>query len=173
MLLRWKDAPLAEEEKKRKMAEESTFAVSAFGVRRRANNEQARPKQKARKLILPPDSRPDIGRAAVARDSPSFEEDMSAEILERLRKKRCLPSEQVPFDDSPSEQGPSALEQFRVVPSAETPSAPKPLEHIPTGEGRNAETRVPSTEAPLAVTYRDDVVGPSGAGSPTPLEVLA
>ncbi|OAE35342.1 hypothetical protein AXG93_3546s1000 [Marchantia polymorpha subsp. ruderalis] len=89
-----------------------------------------------------------------------------------LAQEICLPSKQVPFDDSPSEQGlsgqaPSVQEQFRVV-----PSALKPLEHIPTGEGRNAEPRVPSVEAPSAVPDWEDVVDPPGAGSPTPLEVL-
>ncbi|OAE28903.1 hypothetical protein AXG93_510s1000 [Marchantia polymorpha subsp. ruderalis] len=53
------------------------------------------------------------------------------------------------------------------------PLALKPLEHLPTGEGRNAETCVPLAKAPLAVQDREDVVGPPGAGSPTPLEVLA
>ncbi|OAE21412.1 hypothetical protein AXG93_3954s1020 [Marchantia polymorpha subsp. ruderalis] len=167
MRLRRKNSPSAEEEKKSKTAEASIFDGNAFG---------------------------DTGRAAVARDSPSSREDGSAEILgrtdlpspkarvplgEALRpsvhrgrraatartptQERCLPSQQVPFDDSPSGQGPSAQERFRVV-----PSALKTLEHIPTSKGRNAETRVT-----LAVPRRDDVVGPPGAGSPTPLEVLA
>ncbi|OAE34220.1 hypothetical protein AXG93_3131s1000 [Marchantia polymorpha subsp. ruderalis] len=174
-----------------------------------SNNEQARPKQKARKLILPADSSADTRRAAVVRDSPSSGEDVSAEILGRTglpapkarvpsaeahrpfshRRRRaatartptqeiCLPLEQVPFDDSPSEQGlsaqaPSAQEQFRMVPLAETTSALKSLEHIPMGEGRNADTRVPSAEAPSAVLDRDDIVGPPWAGSPTMLKVLA
>lgn len=60
-----------------------------------------------------------------------------------------------------------------MVPSVEVLLALKPLEHISTGEGRNAETRVPSAEAPSALPDQDDVVGPPGAGSPIPLEVLA
>ncbi|OAE29844.1 hypothetical protein AXG93_339s1020 [Marchantia polymorpha subsp. ruderalis] len=47
------------------------------------------------------------------------------------------------------------------------------MEHITAGEGRDAETRVPSAEAPSAVPVREGVAGPHGAGSPTPLEVLA
>ncbi|OAE25643.1 hypothetical protein AXG93_4368s1020 [Marchantia polymorpha subsp. ruderalis] len=50
-------------------------------------------------------------------------------------QERCLSLEQVPFDDTPSAQ-----EQFKVVPLAEVTSALKPLEHIPTGEGKDAET---------------------------------
>ncbi|OAE32327.1 hypothetical protein AXG93_2801s1000 [Marchantia polymorpha subsp. ruderalis] len=69
---------------------------------------------------------------------------------------RCLPSEQVPLD----------------TPLAQAPLALEPLEHIPTGEGRDAETLVPSAEAPSAGPDWEDVVGPPGAGSPTPLEVL-
>ncbi|OAE20368.1 hypothetical protein AXG93_209s1390 [Marchantia polymorpha subsp. ruderalis] len=150
-------------------------------LRRRANNKQARPKQKARKLILLADSSADTGRAAIARDSSSSGEDVSAEILGRTdllaskaqvpsgeahrplghrerraatartpTQERCLPSEQVLLDDSPSEQGtskqgPSAQEQFRMVPLAEMPSTLKPLgaSSRSTGEGKNAETRVP------------------------------
>ncbi|OAE29845.1 hypothetical protein AXG93_339s1030 [Marchantia polymorpha subsp. ruderalis] len=121
-------------------AELSQRELLAVPVRRRANNEPARPKQKARKLILPTDNSADTGRAAVARNSPSLEEDVSAEVLgrstnlpapkarvpsEEARRpsghkgrhaatagmpamERCLPSEQVPFDDLPSGQGPSA-----------------------------------------------------------------
>ncbi|OAE26554.1 hypothetical protein AXG93_3817s1170 [Marchantia polymorpha subsp. ruderalis] len=89
-----------------------------------------------RKLVLPADSSADTGRAVVTRDSPSSEEDVSAEVLgrpsdlpapkaqvpsEEARRplghrgrhaatakvptmERCLPTEQVPFDDSPSGQ---------------------------------------------------------------------
>ncbi|OAE29762.1 hypothetical protein AXG93_810s1030 [Marchantia polymorpha subsp. ruderalis] len=169
--------------------EPSRHKLLVVPVRRRANNKQGRSKQKARKLILLANSSVDTERAAVARDSPSFGDDVSAEILgrtdlpalkarvaseEALRpsghkgrraatartptQERCLPSEQVPFDDSPSAQAPLAL---------------KPLEHISTGEGRNAETRVTLAEAPSAVPGRDDVVGPPGAGFPTLLKVLA
>ncbi|OAE23644.1 hypothetical protein AXG93_4720s1090 [Marchantia polymorpha subsp. ruderalis] len=109
--------------------EPSRRELLAVPVKHRANNEQIRPKQKARKLILPADSSADTGRVAVARDSPFFGED------------------------------------FRVV-----PLALKPLEHIPTGKGRNAETRLPSTEAPLVIPDRDDVVGPPGAEDDTPSE---
>ncbi|OAE22088.1 hypothetical protein AXG93_3084s1040 [Marchantia polymorpha subsp. ruderalis] len=56
---------------------------------------------------------------------------------------------------------------------AEAPSALKPLEHIHTGEGRNAETHVPLAEASSAKPEWEDVADPPGAGSPTPLEVLA
>ncbi|OAE23342.1 hypothetical protein AXG93_1660s1000 [Marchantia polymorpha subsp. ruderalis] len=168
------------------------------------------PDKKARKLILPADSSTDTGRATVARDSPSSEEDVSAEVLERLtdlpapksrvpseemRKpsghrgrhaatarmpamERCLPFEQVPFNDSPSSQGSTAQassvqEQFREEPSGQTPSVQKPLEQVAAGEGRDGETRVPLAQAPLAVAVRAGVAGPSGADSPTPLEVLA
>ncbi|OAE19091.1 hypothetical protein AXG93_2062s1020 [Marchantia polymorpha subsp. ruderalis] len=97
--------------RKRKLdgeAELSRRELLAVPVRRRAINEQARLKQKARKLILPTDSSADTRRAAIARDSSSSEED----------------------------------------------------------------TRVPSAEPPSAGLDWEDVVGPSGAGSPTPLEVL-
>ncbi|OAE23072.1 hypothetical protein AXG93_1544s1060 [Marchantia polymorpha subsp. ruderalis] len=167
------------------------FVELALAVRHRAINEQARPKQKARKLILTAGNSADTWRAAIARDSPSSEEeDVSTEVLgrstelfapkaqmpleEALRPsghrgrraatvrmpahESCLPSEQVPFDDMPSEQGPSAQEQFRVV-----PSALRPLESIPTGEGRDAKTRVPSAEAPSAEPDWEDVVGLPGA----------
>lgn len=114
--------------------EPSRRELLAVPVKHRANNEQIRPKQKARKLILPADSSADTGRVAVARDSPFFGEDVSAEILRRTNlpapkarvpsgeahrpsshrgrraatartptQERCLPSEQVPFDDSHSE----------------------------------------------------------------------
>ncbi|OAE19530.1 hypothetical protein AXG93_2571s1020 [Marchantia polymorpha subsp. ruderalis] len=59
-------------------AELSRRELLAVPVRRRANNEQARPEQKACKLILPADSSADTKRAAVARDSPSSEEDRKA-----------------------------------------------------------------------------------------------
>ncbi|OAE32328.1 hypothetical protein AXG93_2801s1010 [Marchantia polymorpha subsp. ruderalis] len=50
---------------------------------RRANNEQARTKQKSRKLILSAGSSADTGRAAITRNSPSYEEDVSIEVLGR------------------------------------------------------------------------------------------
>ncbi|OAE28911.1 hypothetical protein AXG93_2369s1050 [Marchantia polymorpha subsp. ruderalis] len=181
-------------------AELSRRELLAVPVRSRAINEQARPKQKARKLILPVGSSADTVRAAIARDSPSSDEDVSTEVLgrssdlpapkapvpseEALRlsghrgrraatarmpaQERCLPLEQVPFDDTPSEQ-----EQFRVVPSAEVASALKPPESIPTGEGSDAKTRMPLAATALAVPDWEDVVGPPRAGSPTPLGVLA
>ncbi|OAE24932.1 hypothetical protein AXG93_2931s1780 [Marchantia polymorpha subsp. ruderalis] len=141
----------------------------AVPVRRQAINEQARPKQKARKLILTAGNSAETRRAAIARDSPSSEEeDVSTQILGRstdlpvpkaqvpseealmplghkgrraatarmLAQERCLPSEQLPFDDTPSEQ-----EQFKVM-----PSALRPPKSIPTSEGRDAKTRVPSAE---------------------------
>ncbi|OAE21012.1 hypothetical protein AXG93_2024s1250 [Marchantia polymorpha subsp. ruderalis] len=96
---------------------------------------------------------------------------------------RCLPSEQVPFDDSPlgqgtsaqapSAQAPSAEERFREEPSAQGPSAQKSLEQVAAGKDADGETRVPSAQAPSAIAVRAGVAGPSGAGSPTPLEVLA
>ncbi|OAE19065.1 hypothetical protein AXG93_2119s1000 [Marchantia polymorpha subsp. ruderalis] len=64
-------------------ADLSQREVPTAPVRRRANNEPARPKQKARKLILSADSSADTGRAAVTRDSPSSEDDVSAEVLGR------------------------------------------------------------------------------------------
>ncbi|OAE19801.1 hypothetical protein AXG93_4515s1010 [Marchantia polymorpha subsp. ruderalis] len=179
-------------------ADLSQREVPTAPIRRRANNEPARAKQKARKLVLPADNNADIGRAAITRNSPSSEEDMSAEVLERSTDlpapkarrplghrgrhaatatmsamKRCLPSEQVPFDDSPSGQGPStqvplAQERFR-----EEPSAQKPLDQVAAGEGRDGKTRVPSAQAPSAVAVRAGVAGLLGADSPTPLEVLA
>ncbi|OAE27306.1 hypothetical protein AXG93_2817s1110 [Marchantia polymorpha subsp. ruderalis] len=163
-----------------------------------------------------------IGRAAVTRNSPSSEEDVSAEVLgrstdlpaqvlsEETRRpsghrgrhaatarmpamKRCLPSEQVPFDDSPLGQGPSAQapstqQRFREepsaqghsaqgtsgqTPSAQTASAQKPLVQVAAGEGRDGETRVPSAQAPSAIAVRAGVAGLLGADSPTLLEVLA
>ncbi|OAE35317.1 hypothetical protein AXG93_392s1660 [Marchantia polymorpha subsp. ruderalis] len=125
-----------------------------------------------------------MGRAKVARNSPSSEEDVSAKILGRstelpapkarvpskearrpsghrgrhaatagmLAMERCLPSEQVPFDDSPSGQGPSA----------KTPSAQKPMEQIVAGKYRNVETRVPLAQAPSTVAVRAGVAGPHG-----------
>ncbi|OAE33238.1 hypothetical protein AXG93_4802s1000 [Marchantia polymorpha subsp. ruderalis] len=191
-------------------ADQSQREVPTAPVRRRANHEPAsRPKQKARKLVLPA-SNADTGRAADTRNSPSSEEDVSAKVLgrsadlpapkartpsEEARRplgqgrrhaatanmpvmEKCLPSEQVPFDDSPSGQEPSAHEQCREepsaqrtlgqAPSAETPSAQKHQEQVAADEGREKESRVPS-----AVAVRAGEAGPPGASSSTPLEVLA
>ncbi|OAE36018.1 hypothetical protein AXG93_838s1040 [Marchantia polymorpha subsp. ruderalis] len=134
--------------------DQSQREVPTAPVRRRPNHEPAsRSKQKARKLVLPTSSA-DTGRAAVTRDSPSSEEDVSAEVLGRSADlpapksrvpsederrtsgyrgrhaatadmpamEKCLPSEQVPFDDLPSGQEPSAQEQCREEPSAQRTS---------------------------------------------------
>ncbi|OAE20376.1 hypothetical protein AXG93_3932s1000 [Marchantia polymorpha subsp. ruderalis] len=95
---------------------------------------------------------------------------------------RCLPSEQVPFDGSPSGQGPLAQERFTEepsaqrtsgqTPSAQTLSALKPLKQVAAGKGRDEETRVPSAQVPSVVAVRAGVAGPPGASSPTHLEVL-
>ncbi|OAE35594.1 hypothetical protein AXG93_2841s1290 [Marchantia polymorpha subsp. ruderalis] len=120
----------------------------------------------------------DTGRAAITGDSPSSEEDVSAEVLgrstdlpapkarvslEEVRRllghrgrhaatakmpamERCLPSEQVPFDDSPSGQGLSAQERCKEEPSAQRTSGQahlvhKPLEQVGTDKGTDGETR--------------------------------
>ncbi|OAE32104.1 hypothetical protein AXG93_4202s1060 [Marchantia polymorpha subsp. ruderalis] len=57
------------------VADESGKACDGCRVRRQANNEQARPKQKACKLILTMGSSADTGQAAITRNSPSSEED--------------------------------------------------------------------------------------------------
>ncbi|OAE31501.1 hypothetical protein AXG93_2109s1000 [Marchantia polymorpha subsp. ruderalis] len=131
--------------------DQSQWAVPTAPVRRRANNEPAsQPKQKAHKLFLPASSA-DTWQAAVTRDSPSSEEDVSAKVLERSADlptpkarvpseearrpsghrrrhaattnmpamEKCLPSKQVPFDDSPSGQEPSAQEPSVQAPSAQ------------------------------------------------------
>lgn len=143
---------------------------------RRANNEPARPKLKARKLILPVDSWADTRRAAVARNFLASEEDVSAEILGRSinlpapkarvpseearrpsghkgrhaatagmpARKRWLPSEQVPFDDSPSGlrlKRTKRKKRSKEEPSAKTSLAQKPLEQIVVGKSRDGETR--------------------------------
>ncbi|OAE31264.1 hypothetical protein AXG93_1962s1210 [Marchantia polymorpha subsp. ruderalis] len=91
---------------------------------------------------------------------------------------RCLPSEQVPFDDSHSAQAPAAQERSREETlaqqtSGQAPSAQKPQEQVAAGEGTDEETRVPSAQAPSAVAVRAGAAGPPGASFPTPLEVLA
>ncbi|OAE28289.1 hypothetical protein AXG93_2507s1000 [Marchantia polymorpha subsp. ruderalis] len=131
--------------------------VPTVPVRRRANNESARPQQKACKLILPADSNMDTRQAAVARNSPSSEEDVSAGVLGRSAELPALKSR------VSSEQ----------EPSGQTPSAQKLLEQVAAGEGRNGETRVPSAQAPSAVAVRAGVADPPGASSPTLLELLA
>ncbi|OAE35455.1 hypothetical protein AXG93_2587s1710 [Marchantia polymorpha subsp. ruderalis] len=190
--------------RKRKWDEEadrSQREVPTALVRRRVNNKPAsRPHQKTRKLVLPADSSADTVRAAVTRDSPSSEENVSAKVLgrsadlparkarvpsEEARKplghrrrhaatanmptmERCLPSEQVLFDDSPS---------------AQASLAQTPLEQVVADEGREGKTRVPSAQTPsaldafvgalLTVAVRASAADPLEASSPTPLEVLA
>ncbi|OAE24589.1 hypothetical protein AXG93_1603s1000 [Marchantia polymorpha subsp. ruderalis] len=158
-------------------AELSRRELLAVLVRRQTINEQARPKQKARKLILPTGSSADTGRAAIARDSPSSKEDVNTEVLGRSTdllapKARVRSEEALRPSGHRGEEGPSAQEQFKVVPSAKAPLAMEPPKSIPTGEVRDEETRVPSAEAHSAGPDWKGVVGPPGAGSPTPLEVL-
>ncbi|OAE19348.1 hypothetical protein AXG93_3548s1010 [Marchantia polymorpha subsp. ruderalis] len=91
-------------------------------------------------------------------------------------RKRWLPSEQVPFDDSPSGlrlKRTKRKKRSKEEPSAKTSLAQKPLEQIVVGKSRDGETRGPSAEAPSAVAVREGVAGPPGAGSLIPLEVLA
>ncbi|OAE29338.1 hypothetical protein AXG93_3102s1650 [Marchantia polymorpha subsp. ruderalis] len=78
----WEQAPrkwkLGEEGKERRR---ESVAVPS---RRRATNEQARPKQKARKLIWTAGSSADTGRTAISKESPSLEEeDGSTGVLGR------------------------------------------------------------------------------------------
>ncbi|OAE30401.1 hypothetical protein AXG93_3612s1240 [Marchantia polymorpha subsp. ruderalis] len=166
----------------------------AVPVRLRATNEQTRPKQKARKLILTACGNTNSGRASIAEGSPSSEdEDGGTEVLERPTElpapKAHMPSEEelrladqrdrlaatarvpVPETFLPSEQ----------VPSEEAPSVQRPFENNPTPEGktyedRNAETRVPFAEGVNNLTSAEpeweDLARPTGVGSPTPLEML-
>ncbi|OAE24041.1 hypothetical protein AXG93_2028s1000 [Marchantia polymorpha subsp. ruderalis] len=64
-------------------AELSQRELLGVPVKRRANNEPARPKQKARKLILLADSSVDTGRAAVVRNSPASEENTPSALKSR------------------------------------------------------------------------------------------
>ncbi|OAE29422.1 hypothetical protein AXG93_3921s1000 [Marchantia polymorpha subsp. ruderalis] len=94
---------------------------------------------------------------------PSGQRDRLAATARVPAPEVCLPSEQVPFEETPSEQepsdqafsaqGPSGQVMFKVS-SEEAPSALKPSANIPTAEGRDAGTLVPSakgaTELPLA-----------------------
>ncbi|OAE33235.1 hypothetical protein AXG93_3105s1430 [Marchantia polymorpha subsp. ruderalis] len=93
----------------------------------------------------------------------------------------CVTSELVlteaaPSAQAPSAQGPSGQELFKVH-SEEAPSALRPSAHIPTAEGRDAVTRVPSaeeaTELPSAELNLEDLAVSTRVGSPTPLEMLA
>ncbi|OAE21336.1 hypothetical protein AXG93_2712s1050 [Marchantia polymorpha subsp. ruderalis] len=139
---------------------------------------------------MPADSSADTGRAAVARNSPTSEEDVSAEVLgssiDLPAPKAQVPSEEARRPSSHrgrhaatarmpamEREEPSAQATSAQEPSTEAPLVLKPLELITTGEGKDAETRVPSALASSAVLVREGVAGPPGAGSPTPLEVLA
>ncbi|OAE18543.1 hypothetical protein AXG93_1938s1010 [Marchantia polymorpha subsp. ruderalis] len=66
------------------------------------------------------------------------------------------------------------------MPLEKAPSMQRPSEYIPTAESkededRNAKTRVPSAEGvyelPSAEPEWEDLAGPTGVGSPTPLEI--
>ncbi|OAE18214.1 hypothetical protein AXG93_3354s1020 [Marchantia polymorpha subsp. ruderalis] len=149
----------------------------AVPSKRRASK-QARPKQKARKLILTSGNSVDTRRAAISKGSSSLEEeDGSTGVLGRLTDlpapKAHLPSEEA---HAPLEQGPSGQVPFKV-PSEEAPSALRPLANIPTAEGRDEGTRLPSaegaTELPSAEPEWEDLAALTGVGSPTPLEMLA
>lgn len=107
--------------------EPSRQELLAVPVRRLANNEQARPKQKARKLILPADSSTDTGRAAIARDSPSSGEDVSAEILGRTNL--LAPKVRVPSKEALRSLG----HRGRHAATARTPTQERclPLKQVP------------------------------------------
>lgn len=77
---------------------------------------------------------------------------------------------------------PETFLPLEQVPLEESPLMLRPLENIPTLEGRededrNAGTRVPSAEGvnelPSAEPEWEDLRRPTGVGSPTPLEMLA
>ncbi|OAE21966.1 hypothetical protein AXG93_242s1510 [Marchantia polymorpha subsp. ruderalis] len=166
---------------------------------------------KTRKLVLPADSSADTVRAAVTRNSPSSEEDVSAEVLGRSTDlpapkarvpseeahrpsshrgrhattarmpamERCLPSEQVPFVDLLSSQGPSV--QGGAFGSRDFGSNTFGAETRGAScSGRRqgwGDTCAFGTSAfggaPLAVAVRAGVAGLPVADSPTPLKVLA
>ncbi|OAE27905.1 hypothetical protein AXG93_3309s1010 [Marchantia polymorpha subsp. ruderalis] len=152
--------PRAEEEpraarvpRKRKWdeeAEQSQREASAAPGRSRAiQDPSSRPKQKARKLVLPASSA-DIGRAAEKRNSPSSEEDASARASGRTA-------------DLPP-------------PKARTPSEEA---RTPSNQGRRqaAPTRVPATDRCFAseqVPFDDSTSGQeSSAQAPSAQETLA
>ncbi|OAE23389.1 hypothetical protein AXG93_1660s1480 [Marchantia polymorpha subsp. ruderalis] len=116
-------------------ADQSQREVPAAPARSRATHEpSSRPKQKARKLVLPASSA-DTGRAAERRNSPSSGEDASARVLGRTA-------------DLPA-------------PKARTPSEEA---QRPSGQGRQhaASANVPSTDRCLAseqVPFDDSTLG--------------
>ncbi|OAE31912.1 hypothetical protein AXG93_1776s1010 [Marchantia polymorpha subsp. ruderalis] len=98
---------------------------------------------------------------------------------------KCLPSEQVPFDDSPSGQEPSAQAPLAQEHSRKEPSAQRisgqaslekmhsvrtQLEQVAADEGRKEETCTPSAQASSTEAVRAGEAGPPRASSPTPLE---
>ncbi|OAE26643.1 hypothetical protein AXG93_793s1030 [Marchantia polymorpha subsp. ruderalis] len=123
-------------------ADLSQLELPTVPAKLQANNEPTRPKQKARNLILPADSSADTRRAAVARNSPSSEEDVSAEILGRSTDLHA-PKALVPLEEAHRPSG------HRIV----------------AGEGSDGKTCVPLAQAPSAVAVREGVAGPPGAAT--------
>ncbi|OAE32389.1 hypothetical protein AXG93_3671s1080 [Marchantia polymorpha subsp. ruderalis] len=189
--------------RKRKLDEEAELSrqeLLAVLVRHRAINKQVRLKQKARKLILLAGCSADTRRAAIARDSPSSEEHVSTEVLERSTD---LPGSKarVPLEEAlrpsghrgrrtatagtPAHERCLSLEQvsFENTPSAQAPSAQEQFRVVPSAQAPSAlkplehipmgEGRDAKTRVPSAGPDWEEVVGPPRTGSPTPLEVLA
>ncbi|OAE28261.1 hypothetical protein AXG93_4492s1520 [Marchantia polymorpha subsp. ruderalis] len=129
----------------------------------------SRPKQKARRLVLPASSA-ETGRAAERRNSPSSGEDASARTKERSADLPA-PKARTPLEEA---RRPSGQEKQHAAPKSGPTtdrcfaSEQAPRERSATDEGRKEETRAPSAVA-------DQVGGADlpGAGSPTALDILA
>ncbi|OAE24639.1 hypothetical protein AXG93_4863s1020 [Marchantia polymorpha subsp. ruderalis] len=139
--------------------------LSTAPIRRRANNEPAQPKQKVRNLVLEADGSADIGRAAITRNSPSSEEDVSAEVL-GCSTDLLAPKARVPLEEArrPSGHrgmhaataGMPTMERYlpsEQVPFDDSPSNQGPLAQAPSAQERFREepsAKTPSAKMPLA-----------------------
>ncbi|OAE29192.1 hypothetical protein AXG93_2789s1020 [Marchantia polymorpha subsp. ruderalis] len=176
--------------RKRKWDGKAEQEVLAAPARSRAIHEpSSRPKQKARKLVMPASSA-DIGRAAERKNSPSSQEDASARVSGRTADLPA-PKAQTPLEEArrPSGQGrrhatptnvtatdrcfASKQVPFDDSTSGQEPLAQTQLEESAEGEGWKEKTCVPSAQAPSAIEDRAREVGPPEAKSPTVLEMLA
>ncbi|OAE33259.1 hypothetical protein AXG93_1200s1210 [Marchantia polymorpha subsp. ruderalis] len=178
-------------------AEKGQHRDSAALKRKRPLHELcSRPKQKARRLVLPASSA-ETGRVAELKNSPFLEEDMSARTVERSadlpapkartpsaearrpsgqeRQRAALTS--VPAADRCSERAQLADSPSGQEPSAQTPSAQRrkgkePAENAPSAQGPSAQeivSREPSGQAPSAEESPEDVPSAQGTLGEPPL----
>ncbi|OAE26916.1 hypothetical protein AXG93_694s1020 [Marchantia polymorpha subsp. ruderalis] len=165
--------------------DQSEQNMPAAPIRRQTSQEPtSRPKQKARKLVLPMSSA-ETGRVAEMRHSPSSLEDIVAKILGRIAdppapKAQTPSAEALAFGTNAFGGAPSAQRTSDQLPSAMcgltlalTTLAQAEIVHPAEEESRREETRVPSAQTPSAIAERTGEAGPTEARSPTPLEILA